>query len=478
MLSFILLPLLTNLGPSVAQQAFSGSNQIPDVTLLVDNPGYNQTTSIKSLLAAVSAKKGKTFQFGVAYDAGNATNDPIAISKLSNTFNHGVAENNCKWQFTEPAQNVSNLTACENSQNFFAANDASFRLHNTFWHQQTPTWLPGSFSAAELVGDIIPTHVKQEAGGIMNYTSVDVLNEIVGDSTSLNMTAYECVANKQVWPTTVNDTDPTPLVTDLSFVSAALQAAGASTNATLVLNDYSTGGNNSKTACYYKLSQYLQAQNVPLSGIGFQSHVGAKANNFDSKEALQATFAQFGAIGLDALITEFDVWLQDASYASLRWQAAIYGDYLDACLYSDNCHEFVVWGLYDAVSWLNTFPGRGVSMPLLFDVQGVAKLNYYELIARFERYISGNGEVCAAASGSATCDLTQSQYQVNGTSTGTASAAASASTANIAAQSTGSSSLPAASGAVVPVQTTSAAHRVLSMSGYWLALVIVAAISI
>lgn len=467
MLFVIAYTLLFSISSILAQQTFSGTNNIPDVTLLIDNQGYNQTRTIKALLAAVSAKKGRTFHFGVAYDAGNASIDSFASAKLNDTFNHGVAENNCKWQFTEPSLNVSDLSACKKSQAFFTNNGASFRLHNTFWHQQTPSWLPSTFSASALLEDIIPTHVRQEAGGMTGYTSVDVLNEIVGDSTTTNMSAYECVANKQVWPTTINDTNTTPLLTDLEFVQVALQAAAQSTNATLVLNDYSTGGNNSKTACYYKLAQSLQQNNVPLGGVGFQSHVGAKSNNFDSKEDLKQTFAQFGALGLDVLITEFDVWLQDASNQSERWQAAIYGDYLDACLYSDNCHDFIVWGLYDAVSWLNTFPGRGVSMPLLFDAQGRAKPNYYEVIARLERFVAGTGEVCASAAGKATCDLTLSQYQVNAssprmTASTAARASGSASASVIPRQSATTRSSTTGSNGPIPSSVTSGQGRVVS----------------
>jgi endo-1,4-beta-xylanase len=84
----------------------------------------------------------------------------------SDVFNHLVAENGCKWYDTEPSRGVSNLTDCKAAQTFAFEHLASFRLHNTFWHQQTPSWLPGNVSADDLVKNIIPQHVQQEIGGM------------------------------------------------------------------------------------------------------------------------------------------------------------------------------------------------------------------------------------------------------------------------------------------------------------------------
>lgn len=81
----------------------------------------------------------------------------------------------------------------------------------------------------------------QEVTGLgADVSSWDVVNEIVGDSTSSGMSALECVQNKNSWPTQTSDGSSQKLVTDLSFVYAAFSNAfeytGSSTR--LSINDY------------------------------------------------------------------------------------------------------------------------------------------------------------------------------------------------------------------------------------------------
>ena len=76
-----------------------------------------------------------------------------------------------------------------------------------------------------------------------SVTSWDVVNEIVGDSTTSGMSALQCVQNKNAWPTVTSDGSGTALVSDLSFVYAAFNTAAkfASSDTRLAINDYGTG---------------------------------------------------------------------------------------------------------------------------------------------------------------------------------------------------------------------------------------------
>jgi endo-1,4-beta-xylanase len=127
------------------------------------------------------------------------------------------------------------------------------------------------------------------------------------------------------------------LVTDLSFVhaafSTALQYAGSSTR--LAINDYNTGGSDAKTACVLAVLADINANaSIPYNrlAVGFQSHVST--SSFVSKSALSATFAKLAALGATAMITELDIAIQNGvSSASERYQAAIWGDYLDVRIF-------------------------------------------------------------------------------------------------------------------------------------------------
>ncbi|KZV77349.1 glycoside hydrolase family 10 protein [Peniophora sp. CONT] len=378
---------------------------VSTVDLLIDH-GYASTGTInlRSVLASVATRKGQTFHFGSTYDTYNPNADWTA-NVFSTFFNHVVAENGCKWDATEPSNGVSDLTECLAVQSYATKEGDSFRGHNTFWHSQTPSWLPGSFSASDVVNTIIPTHVQQEVQGMgASVTSWDVVNEIIGDGVSSGMTPLQCVQNKGDWPTVTSDGSGTPLVTDLSFVYAAFNTAykyaGSSTR--LALNDYNTGGNDAKTACSIALIKDIQTNTaIPYNrlAVGFQSHV--QDTYFVSKAALTSTFSTLAALGVEAMVTELDISLSSTTSDELRFQAAIWGDYLDACLFASNCNEFINWDTRDDTSWLGTSKAG-----TLFDSTGNPKPAAYEVAARLAYYASGGAELCATALGTGSCKIT------------------------------------------------------------------------
>lgn len=48
-----------------------------------------------------------------------------------------------------------------------------------------------------------------------------------------------------------------------------------------------------------------------------------------SKAALTSTFSTLAALGVEAMVTELDISLSSTTTDELRFQAAIWGDYLD-----------------------------------------------------------------------------------------------------------------------------------------------------
>ncbi|KAF7341846.1 Beta-xylanase [Mycena sanguinolenta] len=395
------------LSPFVALAIFAASGRAqPAVSLLIDH-GYPSTGAINlvPILANVTAKKG-TFHFGSTFDTYEADQSWFT-STFTTFYRHVVSENGCKWDATEPSQGVSDLTECLATQSFATAHGNTFRGHNTFWHSQTPSWLPGSFTAAQITGTIIPQHVQAEIQGMgSSVTSWDVVNEVIGDGVSNGMTALQCVQNKGDWPTVTSDGSGKALVTDLSFIYAAFntayQYAGSSTR--LAVNDYNTGGQDAKTACSIALIQNIQQNtNIPYNrlAVGFQSHLTASTGGFYTKQALASTFSTLGALGVSTMITEMDIEVNSDTSANLRYQAAIWGDYLDACLYASNCFEFINWDPRDDLSW------RGTSAAAtLFDSSGNPKPAAYEVAARLQNYAAGNAEPCATASGTGACTIT------------------------------------------------------------------------
>ncbi|KAJ7195143.1 glycoside hydrolase superfamily [Mycena haematopus] len=414
----------------------------PAVSLLIDN-GYPSTGAINlvSILANVTAKKG-TFHFGSTYDTYEA-NQSWFTSTFSTFYRHVVSENGCKWDATEPSQGTSDLTECLASQSFATANGNTFRGHNTFWHSQTPSWLPGSFTASQITGTIIPQHVQQEVQGMgASVTSWDVVNEVIGDGVSNGMTPLQCVQNKGDWPTVTADGSGKALVTDLSFIYAAFNTAFkyAGNNTRLAVNEYNTGGQDAKTACVISLIQNIQTNtNIPFNrlAVGFQSHLTASTGGFYTKQALATTFSSLATLGVSAMITEMDIEVNGNSAANLRYQAAIWGDYLDACLYASNCFEFINWDPRDDLSW------RGTSAAAtLFDSNGNPKPAAYEVAARLQNYAAGKVEPCATSSGTSVCTITSTgQTTTTGSTTTTSSSSTSSSSTTTSSKSSSSTTI-------------------------------------
>ncbi|KAJ7036549.1 glycoside hydrolase superfamily [Mycena alexandri] len=410
------------IGSFVALATFvSVARAQPAVDLLIDH-GFPSTgtLNLNTVLAAVTAKKG-TFHFGSTYDTFDA--DQSWFDGVFSTFyRHVVAENGCKWDATEPSQGVSSLTECVGAQSFANQFGNTFRGHNTFWHSQTPSWLPGSFSASQVVGTIIPQHVQAEIQGMgASVTSWDVVNEVVGDGVSAGMTSLQCVQNKGDWPTVTSDGSGVPLVTDLSFIFAAFKTAFqfAGANTRLAVNDYNTGGAEAKTACVINLIKSIQANTtIPFNrlAVGFQSHLTASTGGFDSKSALASTFSTLSALGVSAMITEMDIEVNANTTPNLRYQAAIWGDYLDACLFASNCFEFINWDPRDDLSWRGS-----AAAATLFDTNGNPKPAAYEVAARLQNFANGGAEPCATASGTSVCKITVTGTSTVGSTTTTSS---------------------------------------------------------
>jgi len=75
----------------------------------------------------------------------------------------------CKWGPIHPKPNGYDFIGCDTVFNYTQAHKMAFRGHNLCWHNQNPTWLKPSLSAAELTGaltghiDTVMGHYKGKA---------------------------------------------------------------------------------------------------------------------------------------------------------------------------------------------------------------------------------------------------------------------------------------------------------------------------
>ncbi|KAJ7172667.1 glycoside hydrolase superfamily [Mycena filopes] len=357
-----------------------------------------------SLLTDLSHFQGLQRNTGTLYFGSTLADPSVApqnaewtSARFEDTFNLAVAENNCKWFSNEPAPGVFNLTACQSLRDFAFRRGIAFRGHNTLWHNQRPDWLtdnPFNFTVEQLNKTIIPNAVQSVVQGLgPKLVSWDVVNEALTDGATPGMSLTECVVNASRWPNFAIDGNASSpvLFPDSSFLNTAFLSADKArkkiaSDVSLFYNDYN-GLSPSQTISLILIYPHsLKNSGVPIDGIGIQSHYSANPQAFPSKASAHFTMDRLKSIGVMGAITEMDVWLPDNSTESLRWQASIFGDILDACLYSTNCNEFILWDPRDDESWLDTIASTGVHMGTLFDASGNPKLPYFEGWTRAMRH--------------------------------------------------------------------------------------------
>ncbi|MBL6275057.1 endo-1,4-beta-xylanase [Micromonospora fiedleri] len=294
--------------------------------------------SAASTLGASAAEKGGRY-FGAAVGT-YKFNDNTYMTVLNREFNSLVAENEMKWDATEPQRGVFNYSAGDRIVNHARSRGMKVRGHTLLWHAQQPGWAQG-LSGGDLRNAAI-NHVTQVASHFRGQIySWDVVNEAFADGGS----GARRDSNLQ---RTGND-----------WIEAAFRAArAADPNAKLCYNDYNTDGINAKSTGIYNMVRDFKSRGVPIDCVGFQSHLGTTIPG-----DYQANLQRFADLGVDVEITELDV-TQGGN------QANIYATVTRACLAISRCTGITVWGVRDCDSW------RGGDNALLFDCAGNKKAAY------------------------------------------------------------------------------------------------------
>jgi endo-1,4-beta-xylanase len=292
-------------------------------------------------LGAAAAESGRYFGTAVA---ANRLNDNTYATILAREFNMCTAENEMKWDATEPSQNNFSYGNADTIVNRCTQNGARMRGHALAWYAQQPGWAQ-NMSGTNLRNAML-NHITQVAthyrGRIYAW---DVVNEAFADGSS----GARRDSNLQ---RTGND-----------WIEAAFRAArAADPNAKLCYNDYNTDNwNDAKTQAVYRMVQDFKSRNVPIDCVGLQSHFN---NGSPYPNNYRTTLSSFAALGVDVQITELDI------EGSGTTQANTYRNVTNDCLAIARCTGITVWGIRDTDSW------RASGTPLLFDGNGNKKAAY------------------------------------------------------------------------------------------------------
>jgi endo-1,4-beta-xylanase len=334
------------------------------VTALLGAAGLARSADMPSLKEVF---KGD-FMIGVALNERQFTEqDTNGAALVKQQFNAISPENVMKWERIHPRPGADgyNFEAADRYVEFGEKNGMYIVGHTLVWHGQTPRWVfqgEGTNAATreellQRMRDHIHTVVGRYKGRIKTW---DVVNEALNDDGSLRRSPWFRIIGED-------------------YIAKAFEYAHeADPAAELRYNDYSIE-NERKRNGVIALVKNLQAQKIPISGLGSQTHANLISPAAESEDAALTAFAE---LGIPISITELDVnaaqrgqrsqtadvsqnaqttgggVVSEANQKLADQYASLFRIFLK---HSKNIKLVTFWGLTDRDSW------RRAGNPLLFD---------------------------------------------------------------------------------------------------------------
>jgi endo-1,4-beta-xylanase len=332
------------------------STKDPDPTSIHDSGPIFTTPQSLRYFASL-----RGINIGAAVAAGPLRSDKLYSETLKREFNMLTPENALKFETLHPAPERYEFGDSETIIDFAENNNMAVRGHTLIWHRALPGWIEkGKFSSPELTS-ILKEHILTVVGHFRGRIGAwDVVNEALNDDGSLKDTIWL----RKIGP---------------DYIALAFQwAHEADPEALLFYNDYGSEGLNQKSNAIYNLVSSLKQRNVPIHGVGFQTHI---TPDYSLKIIeMGANMNRFFKLGLQTDITELEIRIKDPpTKEQLESQAQTYSNILKMFLAAGNGKAFVLWGFHDPHSWVPAF-FHGYGSALIFDDLYRPKPAYYTLL--------------------------------------------------------------------------------------------------
>ncbi len=333
------------------------------------------------------------------FKIGAAVNQTTREFNLVDEFSSITAENDMKWEAVHPSLDSYTWAEADTYINIAKKKGIGVRGHALVWHQAIPSYVfesaPGVARSKEEVLQIEREHINTVIEHFKDDVYCwDVCNEVIDDNpTSPLAEDLSNVYRESNW---YNACGRDYIKVAFETADAKLKELGIRDKVQLIYNDYSnaTPIKRDKTVA---MLNWLIEENVPIDGIGLQSHY--HLGNFDVDE-LERSIEIYSDLGLDVQITELDVEIYDTQsnefinqdfkkYSdvpteNINMQASIYDRAFEVFRrHSDKISSVSFWGTSDVSCYMNNItegiPSYGfhTNYPFLFDRQNKKKMAYY-----------------------------------------------------------------------------------------------------
>jgi endo-1,4-beta-xylanase len=319
------------------------------------------------------------FTMGCAVEPLEVVGKPAEL--LAKHFAQITTGNQMKPDAIQPTEGVFNFSGADQIVAFAEAGGMKIWGHTLLWHNQTPAWwfldangepLQNTRAHQRLILRRLETHVNAIAahcGG--RVWAWDVVNEVVDPEQPDGLRHsrwYEIFGGGR-------------------YIEEAFKIARRAfpRKVKLFINDYNTEFPDKREALF-NLVQDLKCRRVPIDGVGHQAHVDYRR----PVELLGESIDLFKELRVLQAVTELDVSVSDDMYESLPAtpperliaQGWYYKELFEVLrARAGDLESVTMWGLYDAVSWLRSWPvSRPHEAPLFFDDRLQAKAAYWGVV--------------------------------------------------------------------------------------------------
>lgn len=361
---------------------FNSSIRLLTVALLA------MAATAKSADAPITLKEAfkDCFRIGVALNQRQFTEqDTNGAALVKHQFNAISPENVMKWAniHPRPGPDGYDFSAADRYVEFGEKNGMFIVGHTLVWHAQTPRWVFQGEGTNAITREVLLQRMREHIHTVVGrykgrIKAWDVVNEALSEDGSMR---------RSRWYQSIGD----------DYIAKAFEYAHeADPAAELRYNDYSIE-NERKRDGVIALVKKLQAEKVPISGLGSQTHANL---TWPSAALLDTALTAFAQLGIPLSITELDV---NAAQSGQRSQSAevaqnAQGDrggvaddanqkladqyaslFRVFVKHRQNIELVTFWGLTDRDSW------RRFGKPLLFDGEWRPKPAFAAVIAEAKR---------------------------------------------------------------------------------------------
>ena len=292
-------------------------------------------------------------------------------------FNIVVADNEMKFDATEPSENRFNYNNGDKMVKYAKQNGMRVRGHALAWHSQVPNWVNNYKNDKKKLLSVLKNHIDNVVGHWKGQVDEwDVVNEAISNNEP-QWRGYS------VWYQGIG-----PEFIDSAFV----WAHAADPNAELCYNDYNLEqGVNPKAKAGFLLEQVKRwvANGIPITCVGSQTHVEDTTTDkhfIGSPDSLRSLAKELAKLNVKLKITELDIGFKsgiNVSKSDLERQGQTFRQYLDIILEEPNADTYLIWGVSDKWSWLG---GLNRQKGLIYDDNLKPKPAFDSILVRLQTY--------------------------------------------------------------------------------------------